>query len=122
MKTKSDIKNKISSLVICASTFAGITSLGTTIATINSKIRLNRDINERKLQYYEEQTIMNNILIRAQINEYNNIIQEFRKAQIKELYKKIIYIPDEYRNQVIKAFGDNEYEYNAATALVMESN
>lgn len=112
MKTKNDIKNKISSLVICASTFAGITSLGTTIATINSKIRLNRDINERKLQYYEEQTIMNNILIRTQINEYNNIIQDFRKAQIKELYKKIIYIPDEYRNQVIKALGDNENEYN----------
>ena len=121
MRLKKSIKNKISSLVIYTTTFAGMFTLGTSASTINSKIKLDKDINQKKIEYYEEQTRINNILIRQQLNEYNNKLEKFRENQIRELYKEIVYIPDEYRYQIISAI-NNKNGYNNGVILQEDLN
>ena len=112
MRLKKSIKNKISTFAILTSTSLGMASFGMAASALNGKIKLNKEIDQKKIEYYEKQTRINNSLIKNQLDEYNKKVEEFRKKKIKELYSEITYIPDEYRYQIINNLKDTSNTYN----------
>lgn len=104
-KVRKEIKNDVSSLLMCTTLGIGMANLGMATHAYTEKEKLNKRIDKEKLEYYEEITKLNDSLIRQQVDELNS--SDKNEKLKRELYSDIVSIPDKFTYNVFAAAQTN---------------
>ena len=118
---KKNAKNFTYSVLMTSTIGLGALNLGIANGSYRAKIKLDKETDTKKIEYYEEMINLNKSLIDQQLKLYNS--SDIKEKLKKELYDNVVGIPDRFRQSVFESLPSNSdmHKYLVPTKSDLET-